>query len=63
MGNGKPSLKGEIVAEFLGTAVLIALGDGVVAMVTLFAAKDPVVTTGTASFEFGQMASGHVRGR
>ena len=28
-----------------------------------FAAQDPVVTTGTAAFEFGRMASGHVRGR
>ena len=27
-----------------------------------FAAQDPVVTTGTAVFEFGQMAAGHVRG-
>jgi glycerol uptake facilitator protein len=32
----KPSLLGETVAEFVGTLVLIALGDGVVAMVTLF---------------------------
>lgn len=28
-----------------------------------FAAQDPVVTTGTAAFEFGQMASGYVRER
>jgi uncharacterized protein YciI len=28
-----------------------------------FAARDPVVTTGTAVFELGRMASGHVRGR
>ena len=28
-----------------------------------FAAQDPVVTSGTAAFEFGQMASGHVRER
>jgi hypothetical protein len=28
-----------------------------------FAAQDPVVTTGTATFEFGTMAAGHVRGR
>ena len=26
-----------------------------------FAAQDPVVTSGTAAFEVGQMASGHVR--
>ena len=26
-----------------------------------FAARDPVVTTATASFEFGRMAAGHVR--
>ncbi len=28
-----------------------------------FAAQDPVVTTGTAVFEFARMAAGHVRGR
>jgi len=28
-----------------------------------FAADDPVVTTGTAAFEFGRMAAGTVRGR
>jgi|SRR5579884_279668 len=28
-----------------------------------FVAQDPVVTTGTANFEIGQMASGHVRER
>ena len=28
-----------------------------------FAAQDPVVTSGTASFEFGRMAAGHVRAR
>ena len=28
-----------------------------------FAAQDPVVTTGTAAFEFGRMAAGHVRER
>jgi len=27
-----------------------------------FAAQDPVVTTGTAEFELGRMASGYVRG-
>ncbi len=26
-----------------------------------FAARDPVVTTGTAAFEFGRLAAGHVR--
>jgi glycerol uptake facilitator protein len=31
-----PTLVGELLAEFLGTFVLIALGDGVVAMVVLF---------------------------
>jgi glycerol uptake facilitator protein len=35
-GNGKNILLGQVVAEFLGTLVLITLGDGVVAMVTLF---------------------------
>ncbi|MGA8762831.1 MAG: YciI family protein [Candidatus Sulfotelmatobacter sp.] len=28
-----------------------------------FAAQDPVVTTGTAAFEFGRLAAGHVRQR
>ncbi len=28
-----------------------------------FVAQDPVVTSGTASFEFGRFAAGHVRGR
>jgi uncharacterized protein len=28
-----------------------------------FAAQDPVVTSGTAAFEFGRMAAGHVRAR
>ncbi len=28
-----------------------------------FAVQDPVVTTGTAAFEFGRMASGFVRAR
>jgi len=36
MKHEKPSLVGELLAEFLGTLVLIALGDGVVAMVVLF---------------------------
>ena len=28
-----------------------------------FAAQDPVVTTGTATFELGRLAAGHVRSR
>src|SRR5437773_4302309 len=40
MTPGKPTLVGELLAEFLGTLVLIALGDGVVAMVVLF--QDPI---------------------
>ena len=28
-----------------------------------FAAEDPVVTTGTAAFELGRLAAGHVRSR
>jgi hypothetical protein len=28
-----------------------------------FAAQDPVVTTATAAFELGRLATGHVRGR
>jgi glycerol uptake facilitator protein len=34
-------LLGQVLAEFLGTLVLIALGDGVVAMVVLFGADTP----------------------
>ncbi len=40
--NGKPTLLGELSAEFLGTLVLIALGDGVVAMVVLFGPSETV---------------------
>ena len=36
----KPSLLGELVAEFLGTFVLILFGTGVVAMVLLFPSKN-----------------------
>jgi glycerol uptake facilitator protein len=41
MANGKDSILGELVAELLGTLVLIALGDGVVAMVVLFGTGAP----------------------
>jgi glycerol uptake facilitator protein len=37
--NQKPSLSAELLAEFLGTFVLILLGTGVVAMVVLFPSK------------------------
>jgi glycerol uptake facilitator protein len=39
--NVKRILLGQMLAEFLGTLVLIALGDGVVAMVTLFGSSAP----------------------
>jgi glycerol uptake facilitator protein len=39
--NGKPSLLAELVAEFLGTFVLILFGVGVVAMVVLFPPSNP----------------------
>jgi glycerol uptake facilitator protein len=38
---GKENRVGEMLAEFLGTLVLIALGDGVVAMVVLFGKGAP----------------------
>src|SRR5205823_1877180 len=41
MTTNKPPLAGELLAEFLGTLVLIALGDGVVAMVVLFGKGTP----------------------
>jgi glycerol uptake facilitator protein len=37
----KPTLMAELIAEFLGTFVLILLGLGVVAMVVLFPSKNP----------------------
>jgi glycerol uptake facilitator protein len=37
----KPTLTAELIAEFLGTFVLILLGNGVVAMVVLFPSKNP----------------------
>ena len=39
--NSKPGLVAELIAEFLGTFVLILLGNGVVAMVVLFPTKNP----------------------
>src|SRR5438552_1982278 len=46
---------GELLAEFLGTLVLIALGDGVVAMVTLFGTGAPgeVVKGGYTNITLG----------
>lgn len=39
--NSKPSLTAELIAEFLGTFVLILFGTGVVAMVILFPSRNP----------------------
>jgi len=39
--NEKPSLLAELLAEFLGTFVLILFGTGVVAMVVLFPSRNP----------------------
>jgi glycerol uptake facilitator protein len=52
---GKDSLRGEMLAEFLGTLVLIALGDGVVAMVVLFGQGTPgeVVKGGYTNITLG----------
>lgn len=41
MTSHKATLAGELLAEFLGTLILIALGDGVVAMVVIFKADPP----------------------
>src|SRR5215472_15834183 len=51
----KKSLIGEMIAEFLGTLVLIALGDGVVAMVVLFGSNVPgeVVKGGYTNITLG----------
>jgi glycerol uptake facilitator protein len=42
--NKKPTLAAELIAEFLGTFVLILFGTGVVAMVVLFPAATPAAT-------------------
>jgi len=39
--NAKPTLAAELIAEFLGTLILILFGDGVVAMVVLFPTGNP----------------------
>src|SRR5262245_32029289 len=53
--NGKRELLGQVLAEFLGTFVLIALGDGVVAMVVLFGSGAPgeVVKGGYTNITLG----------
>jgi glycerol uptake facilitator protein len=55
MTTTKPSLTGELLAEFLGTLVLIALGAGVVAMVVLFGKGVPgeVVNGGYTNITLG----------
>src|ERR1700731_1315467 len=42
--NNQPSLAAELIAEFLGTFVLILFGTGVVAMVVLFPSNVPSAT-------------------
>jgi glycerol uptake facilitator protein len=42
--NNKPTLVAELIAEFLGTLVLILFGTGVVAMVVLFPSTTPGAT-------------------
>jgi glycerol uptake facilitator protein len=51
----KNTLPGEVLAEFLGTLILIALGDGVVAMVVLFGGNIPgeVVKGGYTNITLG----------
>jgi glycerol uptake facilitator protein len=53
--NSSRELIGQLLAEFLGTLVLIALGDGVVAMVTLFGTGVPgeVVKGGYTNITIG----------
>jgi glycerol uptake facilitator protein len=53
---GKNVLLGQLLAEFVGTLVLIALGDGVVAMVTLFptpGVKGEVIKGGYTNITLG----------
>src|SRR5204863_1402450 len=51
----KPTLLAELLAEFLGTLVLILLGIGVVAMVVLFPSKNPgeLIHGGYTNITFG----------
>jgi glycerol uptake facilitator protein len=51
----KPTLTAELIAEFLGTAVLLAFGNGVVAMVQLFGHGVPgeIVNGGYTNITFG----------
>jgi len=42
--NNRPTLAAELIAEFLGTFVLILFGTGVVAMVVLFPPNSPAAT-------------------
>lgn len=42
--DSKPTLTAELIAEFLGTFVLILFGTGVVAMVVLFPSSNPAAT-------------------
>lgn len=53
--NSKPTLVAELVAEFLGTFVLILFGTGVVAMVVLFPTNNPGETIhgGFTNITFG----------
>ena len=53
--NSKPGLLAELIAEFLGTFVLILLGNGVVAMVVLFPSRNPGETIhgGFTNITFG----------
>jgi glycerol uptake facilitator protein len=55
MTNGRPSLWAQLLAEFLGTFVLILFGTGVVAMVVLFPSKIPgeIVHGGYANITLG----------
>lgn len=51
----KPTLRAELMAEFIGTLVLILFGDGVVAMVVLFGKGTPgeIVHGGFTNITFG----------
>lgn len=53
--NAKPTLTAELIAEFLGTFVLILFGTGVVAMVVLFPTRNPGETIhgGFTNITFG----------
>jgi uncharacterized protein YciI len=62
LGRGDMVVFGPVLTEDDSYGLAVVETDDELAL-REFAAQDPVVTTGTASFEFGRLAAGHVRER